>query len=69
LFVNTYFEKHSKCGLNLRRLAVSIHYCYRNFFSIEDVEKCSIRGGFRQKIRAIEKKVVVSAPSKRAYLA
>jgi hypothetical protein len=45
-----------------------MQYCYSNFSSIEDVEKCPNRGGFRQKIKA-RGDVVVSTPSKKACLA
>jgi hypothetical protein len=40
-----------------------------NFSSKEHVKKCPNKRGFRQKMEAIEECVVVSAPSKRAYMA
>jgi hypothetical protein len=42
-----------------------MQYCYSNFPSIEDVEKCSNRGGFRQKFEAMEEMLWFLHPRKR----
>jgi hypothetical protein len=47
----------------------SIQYCYSNFSSIEDNEKCPNRGGFKQKVKTIEEMLWFSAPSKTVFLA
>jgi hypothetical protein len=47
----------------------SIQYCYSNFSSIEDNEKCPNRGGFKRKVKAIEEMLWFSAPSKTVFLA
>jgi hypothetical protein len=45
-----------------------IQYCYSNFSSIEDNEKCPNRGVFKRKIKAIEEMLWFSAPSKTVFL-
>jgi hypothetical protein len=50
-------KKYIYCPLSLSAAARErgrSHYCYSNLSSIEDVKKCINRGGFRQKIEAIE---------------
>jgi hypothetical protein len=46
-----------------------VQYCYSNFSSIEDNEKCPKRGGFKRKIKAIEEMLWFSAPSITVFLA
>jgi hypothetical protein len=43
-------------------------WCQTNFSSIENVENCQNRRGFRQKIESIEEMLWFSSPLKRAYL-
>jgi hypothetical protein len=45
-----------------------MQWCQTNFSSIEDVENCQNRGGFRQNIESIEEMLWFSAPLKWAYL-
>jgi hypothetical protein len=47
---------------------VIIQWCQTNFSSIEDIENCQNRGGFRQNIESIEELLWFSAPLKGAYL-
>jgi hypothetical protein len=46
-----------------------MQYCYSNFSSIEDNEKCPNRGGFKRKIKPIEEMLWFSAPSKTVFVA
>jgi hypothetical protein len=46
----------------------SIQWCQTNFASIDDVENCLNRGGFRRNIKSIEEMLWVFAPLKPAYL-
>jgi hypothetical protein len=45
-----------------------MQWCQTNFSSIEDVENCQNRGGFRQNIESIEEMLWFSAPLKWAFL-
>jgi hypothetical protein len=46
------------------RPAKQVQYCYSNFSSIKDNEKCPNRGGFKQKIEAIERYCGFQLPRK-----
>jgi hypothetical protein len=49
-------------------LTLNLQWCETNFSSIEDIENCQNRGGFRQNIESIEEMLWFSAPLKWAYL-